>query len=238
MKGKRRKTMLLETKNLGFRYGGEEAGNRCPWIFRGVNLAFEIESGCKVALLGDSGSGKTTLGKLLARYENPSEGEVLLPGAVFGRGCYPVQLILQHPETAVNPRFKMRDILNEGWPSGKTRRVQPPEAQPPERLRFRKLCGRLGIERAWLDRYPLELSGGELQRFCIARALGPATRFIIADEITAMFDLITQAQIWEALLDEIRERGIGLIAITHDRDLARRVCTETILMEDIAANTG
>jgi peptide/nickel transport system ATP-binding protein len=94
---------------------------------------------------------------------------------------------------------------------------------------------RLGIERAWLDRYPLELSGGELQRFCIARALTPATRFIIADEITAMFDLVTQAQIWEALLAEIAGRGIGLIAITHDRDLGRRVCETSILMEDIKA---
>jgi peptide/nickel transport system ATP-binding protein len=210
--------MLLEMKNAGFRYGGEEAGNRSPWIFRGVNLAFE--GGCRVALLGDSGSGKTTLGKLLARYENLSEGEIVFPGAVFGKGYYPVQLILQHPETAVNPRFKMRDILNEGW-------------TPDE-----DLLDRLGIERAWLGRYPLELSGGELQRFCIARALGPATRFIIADEITAMFDLITQAQIWEALLDEIETRTIGLIAITHDRDLGRRVCTESILMEDIVGRGG
>jgi peptide/nickel transport system ATP-binding protein len=209
--------MRLEAKNLGFRYGGDEAGRSYPWLFRGVNLSFE--SGCRVALLGDSGSGKTTLGKLLAHYEKPAEGAVrLLPSAVFGKGYYPVQLILQHPETAVNPRFKMRDTLTEGWNPGGD------------------LLDRLGIERAWLDRYPLELSGGELQRFCIACALAPAVRFIIADEITAMFDLITQAQIWEALLEEIEERGIGLIAITHDRDLARRVCRETIRMEDIIIN--
>jgi peptide/nickel transport system ATP-binding protein len=223
--------MLLETKSLGFRYGGEEAGNRQPWIFRGVNLAFE--SGCRVALLGDSGSGKTTLGKLLAHYEKPSEGEVVLPGAAFGKGCYPAQLILQHPETAVNPRFKMRDILNEGWHPGGTNKHGGLHSKTPEAQLQERLCDRLCIERAWLDRYPLELSGGELQRFCIARALAPATRFIIADEITAMFDLITQAQIWEALLGEIQERNIGLIAITHDRALGKRVCTETILMEDI-----
>jgi peptide/nickel transport system ATP-binding protein len=205
--------MRLELKNVGFHYGGEGAGKPQPWLFRGVNLSFE--SGCRAALLGDSGSGKTTLGKLLARYEKPKEGEIILPGAVFGKGCYPVQLILQHPETAVNPRFKMRDTLVEGWNPGE------------------ELLERLGIERAWLDRYPQELSGGELQRFCIARALAPAVRFIIADEITAMFDLITQAQIWKALLEEIDARGIGLIAITHDRDLGRRVCRETILMEDL-----
>jgi peptide/nickel transport system ATP-binding protein len=109
----------------------------------------------------------------------------------------------------------MRDTLAEGWKPGD------------------EILERLGIERAWLDRYPQELSGGELQRFCIARALVPAVRFIIADEITAMFDLITQAQLWEALLEETGRRGIGLIAITHDRDLARCICRETILMEDL-----
>ncbi|MDR2796370.1 MAG: ATP-binding cassette domain-containing protein [Spirochaetaceae bacterium] len=203
--------MRLEMNNVGFRYEG--AGKLNPWIFRGVNLSFE--SGCRTALLGDSGSGKTTLGKLLAHYEKPSEGKIVLPGAVFGKGCYPVQLILQHPETAVNPRFKMRDILTEGW-------------MPEENL-----LKRLGIEHAWLNRYPQEMSGGELQRFCIARALAPATRFIVADEITAMFDLITQAQIWEAVLEETGNRNIGIIVITHDRDLGRRVCGETILMEEL-----
>ncbi|MDR2394487.1 MAG: ATP-binding cassette domain-containing protein [Treponema sp.] len=210
--------MRLELKNVGFHYGGEGTGKQRPWLFRGLNLSFE--SGCRVALLGDSGSGKTTLGKLLAHYEKPKEGEIILPGAVFGKGCYPAQLILQHPETAVNPRFKMRDVLAEGW--------RPGEA----------LLERLGIERAWLDRYPQELSGGELQRFCIARALAPEVRFIIADEITAMFDLITQAQLWEALLEEIDARGIGLIAITHDRDLGRRVCEEAILMEDLSGSAS
>ena len=210
--------MRLETKNLGFRYGGDGSGKRCPWLFRNLNLSFE--SGCRVALLGDSGSGKTTLGRLLAHYEKPVEGKIILPGAIFGKGCYPAQLILQHPETAVNPRFKMRDTLNEGWKPGG------------------ELLERLGIERAWLDRYPQELSCGELQRFCIARALAPAVRFIIADEITAMFDLITQAQIWEALLEETGKRDIGLIAITHDRDLGRRICGEAILMEDLSGSAA
>ncbi|MDR0684383.1 MAG: ATP-binding cassette domain-containing protein [Spirochaetaceae bacterium] len=220
--------MRLELKNVGFRYGGADGtGRRYPWLFRGVNLSFE--GGCRTVLLGDSGSGKTTLGRLMARHEIPCEGEITVSdtpahssqsapstrSAVFGKGCYPVQLILQHPETAVNPRFKMRDILNEGW-------------QPDS-----EMLDRLGIERSWLDRYPQELSGGELQRFCIARALAPPVRFIIADEITAMFDLITQAQIWDALLTETAARGLGLIVITHDRELARRLSPDTILMDDI-----
>ncbi|WP_010254487.1 ABC transporter ATP-binding protein [Treponema primitia] len=207
--------MRLEAKNLGFKYGGIHAEG--PWIFRNINLTFDQEK--RVALLGDSGIGKSTLGKLLACYEKPTEGAILLGDAVFGKGYYPVQLILQHPETAVNPRFKLRDTLNEGYTPGEA------------------LLDRLGIEPAWLDRYPQELSGGELQRFCIARTLGPQTRFIIADEISAMFDLITQAQIWEALLAEIEIHNIGLIAITHDRDLGKRICEDFIQMEDIIGIT-
>ena len=202
--------MRLELKNLGFRYP------EGPWIFRNLNLVFE--SGCRAALLGESGCGKSTLGKTLARHETPLEGEVIFDSPpVFGKTYYPVQLVLQHPETAINPRFKMRDVLYEGW--------TPPSA----------LLNRFGIESSWLDRYPQELSGGEMQRFCIVRALGPETRFIIADEITAMFDLITQAQIWEALLEEIKERKLGLIAITHDRDLGNRICDTHIHMEELTA---
>ena len=85
-----------------------------------------------------------------------------------------------------------------------------------------------GIEKAWLTRYPAELSGGEMQRFCIARALAPETQFIIADEISTMLDVITQAQVWNLLLKVLNERRIGLIAITHSPELAERVCDRVI----------
>jgi peptide/nickel transport system ATP-binding protein len=81
----------------------------------------------------------------------------------------------------------------------------------------------MGIEKAWLERYPRELSGGEIQRFCIARALGPKARFIIADEISTMLDVITQAQIWNALLDMVSKRNLGLLVITHNPYLAEKL---------------
>ena len=71
-------------------------------------------------------------------------------------------------------------------------------------------------------------AGGELQRFCIARALAPQTQFLIADEMTTMLDVITQAQIWEFLLKETAERNIGLLAVTHNLSLASRICTRVI----------
>jgi peptide/nickel transport system ATP-binding protein len=80
-----------------------------------------------------------------------------------------------------------------------------------------------GIERAWLDRFPRELSGGELQRFCVARALMSGADYLICDEISTMLDVITQAQIWNVVLEEAKKRNMGIIAVTHNRHLASRI---------------
>ena len=106
----------------------------------------------------------------------------------------------------VNPRVRMQAVLQEG-----------------DSISERVIEG-LGIERDWCNRYPGELSGGELQRFCIARALGERTRFLIADEISTMLDPITQSQIWNFLLAEVKERKIGLLVVSHDEKLMEQVC--------------
>ncbi|MDF2724001.1 MAG: nickel transporter ATP-binding protein NikE [Paenibacillus sp.] len=178
-------------------------------MLRGVRLS--VEEGEIVGLSGPSGRGKSTLARLLAGYERAHEGEICLNDRLLpNSGYHPVQLVLQHPEKAVNPRMPMRRILNEGW--------------TPDRA-FRES---FGIADEWLQRYPNELSGGELQRFCIARALGPATRFLIADEMTTMLDAITQAQIWHAVLQIARERRLGMLVISHERSLLERLCSRIV----------
>lgn len=193
--------MSLEAKNVTFYYRGRK---KKP-VLKGVNL--EIHPGERVGLKAPSGRGKTTLCRLLAGYEKPKEGEVLLDGRPLGeyKGICPVQMIWQHPEKAVNPRLKMRQVLLEG-----------------QEVTERIVKG-LGIEEDWMNRYPQELSGGELQRFCIARALGKGTRFLIADEISTMLDLITQSQIWNFLLKEVKERQIGLVVVSHSEPLLERI---------------
>ena len=86
----------------------------------------------------------------------------------------------------------------------------------------------MGIEKAWLTRWPSELSGGELQRFCIARALSPQTKILVCDEITTMLDVITQAQVCNVLIDITEERKMGMVVITHNIELANRVCTRIV----------
>lgn len=195
--------MLLEGKNIGFRYG------KGPWILRGIDIT--IESGEVVGLTAPSGYGKTTLGRILAGYEKPKEGSVKLNGIALPKEAYnPVQLIFQHPEKAVNGRWHMVRTLKEGW-------------EPDD-----EILKSLGIERDWLNRWPNELSGGELQRFCVARALGPQTQFLIADEMTTMLDAITQAQIWHIVLEVVKKQNIGVLVISHEKHLIKRLCNRVI----------
>ena len=195
--------MLLEAKNISFRYG------HGPWLFRGLN--FTLEPGEMVGLIGRSGCGKSTLGRILAGYEYPLEGSVTLNGSPLPKsGYHPVQLVFQHPEKAVNPRWRMHNVLSEG-------------GQPePELLDL------LGIREEWLNRWPNELSGGELQRFCVARALGIHTKFLIADEMTTMLDAITQSQIWHAVMDIAVKRNMGVLVVSHEQNLIKRLCSRII----------
>jgi peptide/nickel transport system ATP-binding protein len=195
--------MLLEGRQLGYRYG------RGKWLFRDVNLSIRL--GEIVGLLGPSGCGKTTLGRLLAGYDEPLEGEVKLSEyPIRQRGPHPVQMISQHPERAVNPRWLVRDIVHEAW------RPSPEDWK------------QWGVDEAWLERRPVELSGGELQRICIVRAMGPDTRFLIADEMTTMLDAVNQANIWHTMLSAAQERKMGLLVISHDHHLVRRLCHRVI----------
>jgi peptide/nickel transport system ATP-binding protein len=202
--------MRLKAENISFRY------KVVNYILKDVN--FEIESGEVVGLTAPSGFGKTTLAKILAGYQKPEKGQVTIEGIDKRRdGYHPVQLIFQHPEKAVNPKWKMRKVLAET------------EMLPDQMLES------MGIQRGWLDRWPSELSGGELQRFCVARVLSEKTKFIIADEMTTMLDTITQAQIWKTVLDYARSHNIGVVVISHDQILIKRICDRVV---DLTAYTG
>ncbi len=199
--------MILEVKNLTYQYSAKDRR-----ILQ--DFSFSMDHRERIGLVAPSGVGKTTLCKLIGGYLKPDQGEILLDGVPLHewRGCCPVQMIWQQPELAVNPRLRMKEVLAEG-----------------DEVEERVVRG-LGIEPDWLNRYPAELSGGEIQRFNIARALGKRTRFLLADEISAMLDLITQSQIWNFLLHEIQGREIGLIAVSHNKALLDKVCTRQICL--------
>lgn len=196
--------MPLEARNVYFRYDKKQ-----PWILEDCSI--KVDRGERLAIFAPSGYGKTTLAMLLSGYIMPVRGEILLDGRPLPKkGVCPVQLIYQHPEKAINPRWKLGRVLLE---SGRI---------DDEVLRA------FGIEQAWLERFPRELSGGELQRFCVARALMSGAQYLICDEISTMLDVITQAQIWNVVLDEAEKKNMGLIAVTHNRHLAEKIATRII----------
>ncbi|MDR0901030.1 MAG: ATP-binding cassette domain-containing protein, partial [Methanobrevibacter sp.] len=178
--------MELKATDISFKYKTKK-----DWILNDLNIS--INNNEIKGLIGDSGSGKSTLCKILAGYkEGEYEGNITLDNAEISKKEYnPIQLIFQHPEQTMNPKWKMKDILYESW--------DVPDS----------LIEEFGIQKSWLNRWPNELSGGELQRFSILRALGPKTKFLIADEITTMLDAITQVQIWDLLIKIAKEREIG-----------------------------
>ncbi|MBR3690952.1 MAG: ATP-binding cassette domain-containing protein [Eggerthellaceae bacterium] len=219
---------MLEARNVSFAY---------PRASRTLyeNFSLQVEPGERVALLAPSGFGKTTLCRILAGYEKPQAGEVLVDGARLPeRGACPVQLILQHPELALDPRMRMVDSLEEagGAFAGLRGRVNAGLVLAEETAasgdEAERLLRGLGIRREWLTRFPHELSGGELQRFCVARALAGKPRYLIADEISTMLDALTQAQIWRFLLEEAESCNMGLVFVSHSPALTQRLATREI----------
>jgi ABC-type dipeptide/oligopeptide/nickel transport system ATPase subunit len=191
---------MLEGCNLSFRYG-----STLPWICQ--SLSIQLAPGEIVGLYGPSGKGKSTLAKVLAGYLSPVSGAVHIGAKPLeSRRTSPVQLLFQHPELAINPRWKVKKVVSEGY------------SPSPEVLR------NFGVQPEWLNRYPHELSGGELSRIAIVRALGPQTQYLIADEMTSMLDTVTQARIWRAVLDVAESMQLGMLVISHDRVLLSKLC--------------
>ena len=201
--------MELTGRNISFKYSSNSRQ-----ILKDVDIT--IDNKKILGLFGDSGSGKSSLCKILAGHIKRYEGEVKIDGQdIPKKGYDPVQLIYQHPEKVMNPKWKMHEVLEESW-------------DVPD-----DLLEDFGIQKSWLNRWPAELSGGELQRFSVLRSLNPKTKFLIADEMTTMLDAITQVQIFESVLKIVKERNMGLLVVSHDKDLMDIICDEVIYLDDI-----
>ena len=201
--------MKLKAENISFKYPSAK-----EYLLKDINL--ELDNTKIMGLIGDSGSGKSTLCKILSGYVQKYEGNVLFDGKELPKkGFKPVQLIYQHPETVMNPKWKMDKVLSESWDVDD------------------ETLSEFGIQKTWLTRFPQELSGGELQRFSVVRSLNPETKFLIADEMTTMLDTITQVQILDSVLKIVKKRQMGFLLVSHDMDLVDTICDDKIYLKDI-----
>ncbi|WP_030452807.1 ABC transporter ATP-binding protein [Herbidospora cretacea] len=186
-------------------------------VLRGADLT--VAPGVVTGLAGPSGCGKSTLARVLALLLRPDAGRLTVDGTEVRRWRHRasrdlrtrVALIFQQPRLAVDPRLTLREIAEE--PFRATGRPAEPAAE---------LADDLGLTPELLVRRPHEVSDGQLQRACVARALALRPRYVICDEMTTMLDASTQAHLVARLEAYRRETGAGILAVTHDEELLTR----------------
>jgi len=200
------------------------------------NASLSLREGETLGIVGESGSGKTTLGRCLLRMIEPSSGTISYRAgdgadiditALDKRGLRrlyrDIRMIFQDPFGSLNPRMTVADLIGEplkmmGW---KQRRI---------RDRAADLLQRVGLSADHLERYPHAFSGGQRQRICIARALAPEPRLIIADEATSALDVSIRAQVLDLLLDLQSQMSLSFIFVSHDISVVRYFCDRVAVM--------
>jgi peptide/nickel transport system ATP-binding protein len=212
---------------------GEVVRGEHPAVRALDGVSFDVGSGDAVAIVGESGCGKTTLGRLMLKLVEPTAGSIAFDGAplarLAGEGLRhfrrQAQLVFQNPFDALNPRFTIyravaEPLLNAG--------IDKAEHMDRVAAAFRRV--HLPDLDRYLDKYPHQLSGGQLQRVVLARALVLTPRFLVADEPVSMLDVSVRAGIL-ALMREVRDTlGLSAVYISHDLALVRYLCERTLVM--------
>lgn len=196
-----------------------------------MNQSIELYRGEILGIMGNSGSGKSTLAKILLCLTRPDHGKIFIDGVsveekrgkelVFFRKK--VQFIAQRPETFFDPRMKFKKSMQESVNS-----LIKIDNFDGER---QKLMNQLDLKEELLDRYPHQISGGEIQRLAICRALLVNPEIIIFDEATSMLDVSTQAKIINLLLRIQKQRDLSYIFISHDEVLIKKICHRVLYLE-------
>lgn len=197
------------------------------------NIDFDIAKGNSVALLGRSGSGKSTLGRLILGFERPDAGQILFDGrnlAALSRADQKdfrrqVQVVFQDSVSAVNPRHRIGRIIAEPL----RHLTDLSRHQIAERVD--ELLLAVGLQPEDAVKLPLQMSGGQLQRVCIARALAPRPSLIVLDEAVSNLDLVVQMRVIALLKQLQQEQAISFLFVTHDLRLVNKFCQRVLVLD-------
>lgn len=223
---------LVDIRDLYFRYPGKKRMDVSshPWILE--DISFAIDESSTLGIVGESGSGKSTLVRVLCgllpvgegvvRFGGESVGDLLAgDGRAFRRQN---QMVFQSPANSLDPRMRIRRAVSEP--------VRALERREPSTDELRLWLSQVGLGLEMLERFPHQMSGGQLQRVGIARAISVSPRVLYADEPTSALDVSVQAQVLNLLMDLRRRLGLTLVMVSHDLAVVSRLCERIIVMKD------
>jgi oligopeptide/dipeptide ABC transporter ATP-binding protein len=226
---------LLEARNVSKRFPvtkGLIFGGNVGWIHAVEDVSFHIDSGETLGLVGESGCGKSTTAKMVLLLEHPTGGEILyegvgleeMSGADLQRYRSTVQAVFQDPQSSLNPRMRVGDIVGEPL------EVNGKLSRHGVRERVAEVLNDVNMEAAFARLYPHEFSGGQRQRIALARALATHSRLIVLDEPVASLDASIRSQIINLLKDLQDQHGLSYLLITHDLAVSRHLSHRVAVM--------
>lgn len=195
------------------------------------DVSFSLKKGECLGIIGESGSGKSTLGRLLIGLEKPDSGEIKFQDKDIHKEANQISrkelsIVFQDYFSSVNPRFKVADIIAEPL------KLNTNLSSSDLRKELEKLIVDVGLKVEFLDRYAHELSGGQLQRVCIARAISTKPKFIMLDEAVSSLDISTQVEILNLLQELKKSYSLSYIFVTHDLLTLTYICDSVIFFKE------
>jgi len=200
------------------------------------DVSLSLEQGKCVGIIGESGSGKSTLGRIITGIEKADSGVVEFEGKNIHQKenknmKNDISVVFQNYISSVNPRFSVAQIIAEPLIiSSQVNRSKIDKNKIDEEVK--KLIKIVGLSEEFLERFPHELSGGQLQRVCIARAIVTKPKFILLDEAVSSLDVSTQVEILDLLQKLKKEYNLSYIFITHDLLTITYICDSVIFFKD------